>query len=319
MPTNYKVTFFFEGFQAGEGVGGGSAVGWTETWYQTSNLNIAAFSTDASILYYRIMRTRFLSNIYSLVRIRVADDQNPRNVKVPDLRSRPGDVAPSANSFPAQVTCAALVDFVAAPAADNFVAHHRRMLFRGLMTGMMNGNVINANSDSFTAFRDFLIYLTTGVVPAIANGGQAFNGTPVWALRYLPRSASAFPISSLVVDPANDRQIQVQLGPIVPPTGPPNPAPTPSTGSRWLVRGVRLPYKVNRVWTVTASTPVVNPTTSTLGRSRFHLSHTWSNDGTMTAWGPAYATLQQYHIIGLRSRDTGRPFARTRGRRNPVT
>jgi hypothetical protein len=296
---DYKITFFFEGEQPSLGAGTGAAVGWTETWYLESEQDISTVSDATDILIYIQMRLRFLPNLYRVTFVRTSQEGNVRNVKVRSPLTSNGYVTTPA----AQVTCAILVDFTAPPFGLGDHAHHRRMLIRGLPVSLLSGNVINRADVTFQRLVDFLQYISLGAIPR-----DVFpNPRPkARRIKFIPATTEEVPISNLTVSPNNVHQITVTAAIL----------PGPNFG-RVKIRGVHLPYNVNRVWTQ-LNTVIGTPNTSILGRSRKVLSGNWSNDGFIQLADYAYGLPDQYLIIGPRVRNTGRPSHLTRGRRNPT-
>jgi len=298
MPT-YKMTFFFEGFQTTKGVGGGSAVGWTETWYLTTTGGIDDALFDPAVTTYIDQRRSFLPDQYFVAWVRASQTDKTRNTKVREVRGGIGQGPGAA----AQVTCAVLADFTALPLQAGDHAHHRRFLIRGLSSNVIDGNVIHPNAVEWRRIELFLDYLATGRIEGAPNPVPNPNR---WQIRFLPGTVPFSGITLLKLEPGAPNYITVTA-----------PNITQEEGTQWIIKGVRHPYYCNRTWT-TIRPSLTGTTTIQLGRSRRVISGDWDFSGQIAKVAYEYAAPSQMIVIGLRERDTGRPSRLTRGRRNPV-
>lgn len=309
----YRITWFFEGYQQAAGEGQSMNYGWTESWYLTidGNLDTAlAYAARGTAGFWIALRRRFLHRIYNITAVRAVDVANPLRTKTVFVHF-PGQSGVIANlndgnrhavGYPAQVTCALLVDFTRLPTGETEQSHHKRMLFRGLTNGAINGNVMGTDLDYVAPIYAFMDYvggfraslLTTGNVPAPHN-------PPVWLMRYRNPAAAAYePITVLTPVVGNQRQINITaaLGGL-------------NFGDKLRIKGVREPRGANRVWTVMES--AIGPPYR-LGTARLEVAGTYDVNGKVAPVDYVYNPATQYNIVGMRSRRTGRPFSRTRGR-----
>jgi hypothetical protein len=304
----WKTTFYFESFEPTSGIGGGAAVGWTETWYQTGPSSADLALTSAAIDTYIMLRRQCLAYKYNIPYVRVSDAANPRNSKLKSLEGRIGQAGLSAAGILspiAQVNCALLVDFTCFDDSPASLAHSRRFLLRGLTAADINGNVFDNKSPNFNAIKRFLAVVGNGPVgePSLPAGIL-----PYWQIRFFDPTTVPIPSFSLASVPQpNDHFIHATA-----------PGLVPTLGKKYRIRGVRYPYYSNRVWTDTGFVDAANPTTIELGRSRRRIAGTWDGSGQLLPLVYGYKGSKEFNIIGLRNRQTGRPSHLTRGRRNPV-
>lgn len=332
--TTYRTQFFFEGVQAARSYSS-SMVGWVETWYFTSSRAIDEAIMDQAIDQYILKRRAFMPSLYRIVWVRMSDVANPRSTKtkavfagaglysgpptnlpemvtLPDGSTRPvqpqGGPTVNPNVASAQVTCAVLVDFMrrgreagAPPELPPEPSHHRRFLIRGLPADIMNGNVISTFSQSFsrlTAFLDYLGIHESAVPPAAGAVASPFK------LRFLhPTSLRTYPITNLVVHPDNHRRVDLTATNL----------PATAKGDRVQIAGVKEMDRVNRFWTVVTNGALGGPTL--LGTAKRDINGGPGVSGYARINKYDYGPADQYLIIGLRTKSTGRPFRLTRGRR----
>lgn len=311
MPSNYKVTYFIEAHQNPiRGWGGGASYGFTETWYMVADsiedaLRQASTLGRTSSYGYVTRRAACLPRMYFISWVRVSDTANPRltktaNVGIQGTAAEP-DTGPVGASFAAQVTCALLVDFVKLPGTNPLdFTHHRRWLMRGLASDITNGNVINPDARSFNAIRDFLRFLARGQLNEVN-----FDNTPrrlFYLMRYTDPAALRSPITALTVA-ASLRQITVtSLLPL-------------ALGDRVIITGVVAPQRVNRVWTAKENSTVNNTTRLGTSPRDIAAADLVGDRPRIRKANYLYGPPDQYVLIGLRTRITGRPFHLTRGRR----
>lgn len=310
----YRITWFFEGYQASVGFGENMNVGWTESWYLDEPGNL-----DAAL---RVAcrprgdnwipkRLAFLHPVYEISAVRAVDVDDPRKSKSVFLhdRGRLGNTEnldkgnASSPDFPAQVTCALLVDITRLPLQPTEPAHHKRLLLRGLPQGAINGNVLSSTGRFQNPITRFLDYVGRVNTVSLVTGGNAVPApVPIWKLRYRdPAQAVYVPITSLANPAGSVFQLSVgaSMGAL-------------TKGDRVNIIGVTSPRGANRVWTV-QQTALLGP--YLLGTAKRELQGEWSNTGQIAKLKYQYGPADQYNIIGMRVRHTGRPFARTRGRR----
>lgn len=305
MATTFKITWFFEGVQRSEQYSN-SFVGWTESWYVESDSIDAALQAAAntnpglggSYLGYRLL---CMPNMYRCVWVRASDPSNPRISKTAAVRNGSGILPPqTGNTLAAQVTCALLVDFTVLPYTDQPGLHHRRFLIRGLSTTMINGNIVDRTAAAWSAMENFLNYL-----------GKRPTGSPVpvpspqgpYTMRHQSATPTKIDITALSLG-VNGQvfSITAALGPV-------------SIGQKVILTGIKFPLNLNRTWTFIQDSP---GGVYVLGRSRKQLSGLWvaAQGGFAVIDNPKFKAPDQYLVIGLRTRHTGRPFRLTRGRRS---
>lgn len=294
MPLTWKTTWDFEGPQSAV-VGLSANPGWSETWYQVENdveralINGYNPAPDAWIT----LRRQFLSSTYRISRVRVSCVTNPRLTKGAVLIGMEG-VQPKPA---AQVNCCILADCTVLPTSPTDITHHRRVQLRGLPLEIINGDVIQNASPTLGLVRQFLNLVAnheTNVSP------RTF--TPQWLIQFQDPTVRPVHLSGLAVA-ANPHRITItnEFGVLAP-------------DSRIRLSGVKFPSFMNRVWKVISPTPTDQP--YTLGESKRQLAGVWDGTGKAVVVEPQYAPANQYTIVGLRSRDTGRPPTRSRGRRS---
>jgi hypothetical protein len=292
----YKTTFFFEAFQQSAGFDPGSAVGWTETWYQQS-ATIDSALTSADVFRYVSFRRACLATGYKIQWLRVSQVDNPRLTKIRSL----GQSLGTAKGDAAQVNCCILVDVTALPNGTDTLTHHRRFLMRGLPVDVINQNVISRTGLNWGAFTRFFEHI------GLHETGTALAGPidrSAWLIRGLPSTVVRSQMSTLAATAAGN-QISVASAGL-----------TNTLGQRVLLRGVKFPYFINRVWTDVGAG--IGAGERLLAKSRKHIAGTWDGSGSLTPLNYVYIGGSQYVLIGLRNRETGRPSHLTRGRRNPV-
>jgi hypothetical protein len=114
------------------------------------------------------------------------------------------------------------------------------------------------------------------------------------------------PLLTLVIAGPTSRFLTVtnDFGPLAP-------------GAKLRITGVKFPAFCNRIWKVRAVVGVgPQPSPYSLGNSRRQLAGVWDGVGFIQPVDPDYAVADQYSVIGLRTRATGRPSPLTRGRRS---
>lgn len=307
----WKATWFFEGFQDAN-TGAGSAVGWTESWAinDGANQNIDNVFSAPDVLQYTNLRQQCLSNQYRISFLRINALPSPgvvpsRLVKIQSLPNTRGG-ASVLGSGGAQVQCCVLVDMMKLPTnVPTDRVHHRKFLCRGLPPDVINGNVINIatapNWPRFVTFFNFLANKPTGGVNNPDRATQLGISYQDTAFPYEPMAGQ------IVVDQANPRVIQI-VGDIT--------AYVP--GEQIRIRGGTGLDGVafNRAWNFIA--PVAGPPAAkAFGKSRFDIGfsgpvtpNSYERQRTRFLVGP----LDQYAIIGLRSKRTGKVFHQLRGR-----
>lgn len=310
----YRITWFFEGFQEATGRGASCFYGWTESWYYTTagNLDAAlAFAGARGNNTWIDLRIRFLHSLYTITAIRAVDVGNVRRAKTVFKRI-PGEAGNLTNlpignrlnaADPAQVTCALLVDFTRLPIGATDLAHHKRVLLRGLSAGAISGNVLSTSALYINPIIRFCNYL--GRIESanlLAGARAAATRVPDYFLRYRDAGSAPYvPITALETAPANNKQIVLtaQLGAV-------------TKGQQLRIAGTREPRGTTRVWTVLAD--AAGPPYS-LGTARREVSGAWDGKGKASKVLYLYDAADQYNVVGMRVRHTGRPFVRTRGRR----
>jgi hypothetical protein len=327
--TNYKVSFFFEGVQPSRRYAS-STVGWTETWYYALDGGLDAMLDSPDVGRYILLRKAFMPSLYRIAWVRAADMANPRSSKTlavdngfgsysgpPPLVEGvlgegavvlPGVPTPTVNPTlkPSQVTCAVLVDFVRMPVGGPGLvegAHHRRFLIRGLPDDLINGNVLNLGAQSYRRMRAFLDYVGNHQLPDPVS-----QVIPKWLMAYQPAIAAPgySGIALLTID-AGGRTIVLTPSVAL-------PAGAQAPGAKLKVYGLGYMSGINRIWTVLAYTPVAG--TYSLGTSRKQVFGTLlPGTGKVRFVQPAFGPANQYLIIGMRTKHTGRPFRLTRGKR----
>jgi hypothetical protein len=304
----WKATWFFEGFQNAT-YGAGSSVGWTESWSINDgpNTNIDNVFNNPDVLMYTNLRQQCLSVQYRMSFLRVNALPAPgvvpsRLVKIQSLNN----IAGAASVFGqggAQVQCCVLIDGQKLPVGINDRVHHRKFLCRGLPPDVINGNVLNTaapNWPRFVAFFNFIANKPTGGVANVGRATQlgiayqdpAFGKTPLPAVTVLnasPRLISWNDITAYL--PGESVRISGWTG----------------------INGVQY----NRVWNFQQSQVVGPNTVATFGKSRFDLepgTSAFPNPASLQRIRFLVGPLDQYALIGLRSKRTGKVFHQLRGR-----
>lgn len=309
MPIAYKVVYFFESEQQAM-VGAGSALGWTETFYwqpqQATTLEQAIM--DPSHDEWMKRRLAFMSEIYRLSFIRVSQDDNPRRFKIRGVTNRRGLVPTSAinglNGGPAaQVQCAILADLEKLPAADNDTSHHRRYLLRGLPAEIISGNVINGLSQYYDTLLNFLRYIAgheAGVAPV--PGAPRYP----WGIRYHDPGITASKIINLQIAPYDSGIVLTTE----------NPPIVGVVGQHYQISGVPSPLGVNKTWKFAGTFSIAPTTFNAWEKSRKQLQGTYTGPGPgkIRRVGSLYGPPDQFVVIGLRNKRTGRVFRQLRGR-----
>jgi hypothetical protein len=305
----FKMTWFFEGLQDAT-FGSGAAIGWTETWaLNQASENIDDAFVNADVLQYTNLRQQCLAQQYRISFLRATNISQPptvtpRRVKIQSLPHTQG----AASNFTcpaAQVQCCVLADLQKLPSAPADLVHHRKFLIRGLPSDVINGNVINtgaANWPKFVTFFNFVAGRPTGV-GAKTPGAATMLGVSYQDQVNFPKKNCP----ALTVDPLNPRMISLNPG---------TEAYVPGESVR--ISGFKGLDGVafNRAWQY-VTTDVGPPVKAWFGKSRFDM------DGGTTPF-PNAASIQrvrllvgpfdQYAIVGLRSKRTGKVFHQLRGR-----
>lgn len=309
MP-NYKVTFFFESEQAAT-LGTGASLGWTETWYRQVNGTLPEVLDDPQLQQYLQLRTAFMPDIYRCSFIRLSEDDKPRRFKIESVPNGNGQLRHVSGFSPnnaAQVQCCVLVDLERMPLAglEDEPAHHRRFLIRGLPQSLIDGNVLNFLSIHFPLLESFLDF-----IGGHAAGRPVVVGRPrfLWGIRYHDPVTAKLVINTIGVGPDNDRTVRVTFVP-----GPPDPpVPLPR---RFEITGVDSPERFNRTWNL-LTTGVVGGLPFYIGgnaRKKLQGGYIGPGPGKGRFVRMLYGPVDQYAIIGLRNKKTGRPFRPLRGR-----
>lgn len=301
---NWKVTFFFESLQQAT-FGVGSSLGWTETWFLPYNRPIDDVFAHPDVTKYVELRRACLASIYRLSFVRVTDDNHPRYTKLQALPAAFGNIKAS-DSKPAQVQCAVLVDFARLPLGDvaNEPVHHRRFLMRGLPADIIDGNVLKTSVPEWSSIKAFLDYFgrhETGTpIPAPADVRSAMG------IRYLNPAQTAKQISQANVNQLNNQLLDITAPGII-----------VTAGQKVRVTGVTPATQFNRIWTATADS-AGTPATVIVGKTRKPmpptLTYTGPGKGMALAVLYSYGLIDQYTVIGLRNKRTGRLFRQLRGR-----
>jgi hypothetical protein len=307
---NFRVTFFFESVQTSR-VGTDSALGWTETWYASSETDtIESIIRHIQVLKYMDKRRALLDSIYRIAFVRVSDESFPGRVKIRTIQGGEGLIEDAAHK--GQVQCALLVDFMRLPAVANERVHHRRFLLRALPAAIIQGNVPNDQAEVWKAVITFLDYLGRG-----ASGDDNENkALPFWQIRYQDPGEPRLSITSITVDGIRPQRLLIQ---------PDQPAWVASSatnqGAKIKVTDVVEPglERANRQWVLLARIAGIGPTKMVFGTARreFNPAVSAVSDlgvGFMRRQVNLYGPAHQYAIIGLRSKKTGRVFRQLRGR-----
>ena len=305
MP-EYKTTFFFEGAQKQLGIGGNSTVGFTETWYQTTTDLERALTRALLPGNYISPRVQCLPRTLTITWVRVSEVDNPRATKVGYSGQDGALVDPMNNRFEqglGQITCAVLADFTVLPGVAGTSGHHRRFLLRGLTPALTDNNVINPASLQYPKIRQFLDWLGKHQLPA--DPIPAFLG--LWHIRCNIDPVVEVNITGLVPSVLGPTLIDVTLQ-----------APTAlAIGTKVRISGCKFPRGVNREWTVYQQIGALGAQ-YTLSKSRFAIAGTFQPPAVLRQPAFAYVPPNQYVIVGLRERKTGRPSRLPRGRRSAV-
>lgn len=304
---NFRVTFFFESQQQGQ-LGVGSSLGWTESWYKVSSLSLKEVIQDTDLTDYITFRTKFMPKIYRISFIRVNDEDHPRRFKIRGIGNTGfGKVTATDTDF-GQVQCAVLVDLERMPIADGEAAHHRRMLLRGLPTDVINGNVLKPTGANWSAIRTFLDFVGNEDVQVPRTKDiPRFS----WGIKYLNPTSTKHNIilATPSVGDANRLHLRCEgQGDFVP--------PGVGETKRVIVQGIPSPRIFNKTWNFVATTVIGGDTFLVLERSRERMQGEYNGPGTgnVRLASYLYGQVDQYVIVGLRNRKTGRSFHLLRGR-----
>lgn len=306
MPSrNYRVTFFFES-QQGAQIGTGADLGWTESWYKGNvDKTLEQEILNPEFKTYISKRTAFMPNLYRCSFIRLSDDDNPRRFKITGVDPSIGLGKINVDAIKAaQVQCAVLVDLQRMPRADNETSHHRRFLIRALPSSMINGNVLAAGDPGVTVLRKFADFVGN----QDPNIGKLDDGPQfTYGIRFHDPTAIPQKIKEAHPRVEDNRQLLVQC---------PVMGDFPEK-TRVLVKGVPSPNREwNRFWVSAGTTDIGAETWVVLDRARDELGGSYHGPGKATievvSW--AYGTVDQYVLIGLRNKKTGRSFHLLRGR-----
>lgn len=304
------MTWFFEGLQQAT-VGAGAAVGWTETWaLRQASADIDQCFTNPDVLNYTNLRANCLSNQYRISFLRASEVKVPgttaaRRVKVASLAAVNGALITAVNGG-AQVQCAILVDLMKLPVGGPLdKVHHRKFLLRGLSQDVISGNIINTGGANWNAYKTFFDFIGNKVTTGVHGAGPRAT-----QLGISYQDQVAFPKVPLpaVQILANGQQTIDLLTTLLPGI----------VGDQWRISGIPGVQGsfLNRIWTF-ISQAAGPPAVATFGRSRVGLPITaipFPNLGTLQRVGLQVGPLDQYAIIGLRSKRTGRVFHQLRGR-----
>lgn len=315
---NAKITFFFEGVQAANRYASAS-LGWTETFYGSgAPATVDAWLTAPDVIAYIQLRRQTLPRIYRIAWLRVSDEANPRNFKIMAINSAtgvaltPGITTQSqvvANSY-GQVQCALLVDLVHLQDNPTDHTHHRKFLMRALPADVIQGNVLNADAPNWPTIVNFLNWLANHesgaavIPPGSTFGGFALNST--LGLKYQNPALNTWNALGAVTPVAGDpRSIDVagNLGPLA--------------GRVRIRRAPDANRFLNRVWSIAALTGGPPPTATILGRAKKDITFDAYTPPGPAQWqlaSPLYHIFEQYTIIGLRNKKTGKLFRQLRGR-----
>lgn len=314
---NVKVTFFFEGVQQARKYAS-ATLGWTETFYGTST----GFSTldqwlnATDVNNYIQLRRATLPSTYRIAWVRVSDEGNVRSFKIRAINAgfgnsvevtpTPAQIGPP--TIEGQVQCALLVDLVRLPGSGpppESLTHHRRFLMRALPVDVINGNVVNNVGPNWRAIKVFLNWLAKHETGETAPFVLAPLPNSTLGIRYQLESSPGWAtLGAVALAPGDPRSIVI--------------ANDVGVNAK-QVRIRRCPDNardLNRTWKVQSRTSV--PTASSvLGRAKRDLQNgVYSGTGAAQylVVTPFYALFDQYTIIGLRTKKTGRLFRQLRGR-----
>jgi len=322
-----KVTYFFEDVTSAHQYTS-AALGWTETFYGVGGGTAKTATLDAWLAHtavndYVTARLLTMPATYRLAWIRVSDEANPRSFKVKALKAKFGQAirqykVPGASTLLdipiGQVQCALLVDLIKLPTTPADHSHHRRFLMRGLPSDVINGNVVETlgpNWSNILAFLNWIAFKDTGGAPPGLNPA-------------IP--PGTFPNDALGLRFQNPANLAYQ----------PSPGVTNTTGdARSVVISTTLNGTVgvtdyvlrdfpdnvralNRTWRLLYSSALPAPTgSSILGKTRRDMpsvNYVSPGTGKFRQVIPAYGLFDQYFIVGLRTKRTGRLFRQLRGR-----
>jgi hypothetical protein len=311
---NFKVTWFFETVDRAL-IGASAALGWTETWYlggQPGSLDTMFDHPD--VINYTKLRRDLLTPRARISFIRISDDNNPRLVKIQSLSAAIGsfDKLADVSDHPAQIQCAVLVDLQRLPIAVGEPVHHRRFLIRGLHVGMINGNVLDPGAPGFAALTRFLNFI--GKKPTGGSDPAAKDTRSALGIRYHDPSVAWILIRSLGSGKLGGGGLTVGVQPIIPGLiSFPHP-------SQVEIRDVPQPLaRYNRTWNYlgldnAGISMILGKLRKPTGQDLYV-----ANDGAarMRVVKYLYGPVDQYAIIGLRTKKTGRLFRQLRGRSSP--
>lgn len=311
MPLNVKVTFFLESVQSA-GAYASASLGWTETWYGFGGPGtLDGWLTAPDVEQYILLRRRCLPANYRIAWLRVSDEANPRAFKLRALFNKYGSAIDYTLEYQqqlvgtarGQVQCALLVDMARLPTAANEVTHHRRFLLRALPADVINGNILNVGGPNWNAILAFFQFMGNHETAGRPSGTSP--STTTLGVKYQdPGSAGWITLPAVSATPGDARSITVA-------------ADVGASARRIRIRRVPdVARDLNRTWTVMSRTAgAAGP--SILGRAKRDLQnqvYSGVGPGQYEVVAPLYGIFNQYTIIGLRNKKTGRLFRQLRGR-----
>lgn len=312
MATDWKTDLIFEGHQNAR-VGAGRSFGWAESYYQnTENADTALRSANADVTgpgtNLCLLRRGFLSAMWRIAFIRVTDLRNPSVVKIASPTGLDGLIPVPTSGLVPQVQCAIAVDITRLPHDPDTFAHHRRMAFRGLSVGIINGNVIEIESGTYPFVLTFLNLI--GYKQSGLDQPPGGNKPKYWKIAFQDTSLThAYtPINNLTLN-SGDARFCTLVAPGL---------AAVKKGDRIIIKGVTGPRGINRTWTVLADAGA--GLAISLGKSRrfLDLVPIVTVGGRCRIKRISLGDPDQYLITGLTSRKTGRPLRQLRGRRGPA-
>lgn len=315
----FKITFFFESHQEAD-IGAGVSLGWTETWYRQDDslTSLDAIITNNHVTaIYPSKRLSFMSSCYRLSFVRVSEEpefgllSTPGRYKIMAYQGNMfGHISPS-QAPGAQVQCAVMADIQKLPGSSTDKSHHRKLLLRGLPRTLISCNVINVNSSYWPLVVDFLDYVGH---KASGKPDPSPDVTPWFMMRYHDYANTAPVLVEYLTASAQDQHLLL--------VSPSIPGLTVASRDKVRLSGVQAPFQfANKTWNFIRYDNFGVPARAgmVLGRSR-HILPLENEPGESGFLGKmvqvryAYGPANQYTVIGLRNKKTGRVFRQLRGR-----
>lgn len=323
----YRIDWHFTTVQEAA-VGRDATYGWVETWGRRAASIDAAllFAGDTGADSWLVRRRAFLASLYRVAfvtatAICVAEGEGsglpaPPLTKTLTLYNQSGTAFLNEGvplGVPAlPVSTAVNVQATRLPGGADPIAHHKKFWLRGLPTTMVNGNILRPTADAYINMLRFL-----NLVANHETGGAVNLVASPWDMWYQQPDLiiPATPLFDVTVN-NNSRRF-----PIITTAGLGVPVGF-VRGARVQIRGVTQPPGLNRSWKIQQILEAAPNQTFTLGKAQRDLYPTTQvafegfPGATVRLRRLLFGPADQYSILKLGTKKTGRPPSLTRGRRS---